>query len=305
MHAAFSHWSASWPVILCYAALACVHVAGLRRVRGSAGTPQARRRQRDQALVFHGGLALALLALVSPLGYWSTVYLWARGAQFLLLALVSTGLIVLGAPWAALRAGFARGAGPGAPGQGLPQPAPGSRGGTTAVPWLIARPAVAVVAADLVWLAWQVPALADAARGSVAVAEASHVSYLAAGLVFWLQLIGSSPLSPAMSPLRRVRLVVGTAAAFTIFGMLLAVGSSVLYPAYAGAAHHVMTVLDDQQLSGAVLWMGSLLPLTTAAVALLLHWLNEEESAELTAGLDRLLTPRKDAWSVRPGMRRT
>jgi cytochrome c oxidase assembly factor CtaG len=61
----------------------------------------------------------------------------------------------------------------------------------------------------------------------------------------------------------------------------------------------VMTVLDDQQLSGAVLWMGMLPPLITAGVALLMRWLSEEESA----GLDRLLTPRKSAWSARPGIR--
>ena len=64
-----------------------------------------------------------------------------------------------------------------------------------------------------------------------------------------------------------------------------------------------MTVLDDQQLAGAVYWMGMLPPLLVAAVAVLTRWLSEEESAELSAGLDRLLTPRKDAWSARPGMR--
>ncbi|MGH3303252.1 MAG: hypothetical protein ACRDOK_16540 [Streptosporangiaceae bacterium] len=37
-----------------------------------------------------------------------------------------------------------------------------------------------------------------------------------------------------------------------------------------------------------VLWMGMLPPLITAAVALLSQWLNDEESAELSAGLIRL-----------------
>jgi cytochrome c oxidase assembly factor CtaG len=64
-----------------------------------------------------------------------------------------------------------------------------------------------------------------------------------------------------------------------------------------------MTVLDDQQLSGAVLWMGVLPALIAVAVALLMRWLNDEESAELSADLHRLLTPRKDAWSARPGFR--
>ena len=73
----------------------------------------------------------------------------------------------------------------------------------------------------------------------------------------------------------------------------------VLYPVYANSAHHLMTVLDDQQLSGAVLWMGMLLPLIVAGVALLLEWFSNEESAELSAGLDRLLAPRS-AWLAVP-----
>ena len=40
--------------------------------------------------------------------------------------------------------------------------------------------------------------------------------------------------------------------------MVLVFGYGVLYPGYANPAHHVMTVLDDQQLAGAVLWMGML-----------------------------------------------
>ena len=64
--------------------------------------------------------------------------------------------------------------------------------------------------------------------------------------------------------------------------------------------------IDDhprQQLAGAVLWMGSLPPMIIAAVALFQQWLSEEESAELSAGLDRLLRQRKSSWPSRPGLR--
>ena len=62
-------------------------------------------------------------------------------------------------------------------------------------------------------------------------------------------------------------------------------------------------MLDDQQLSGAVLWMGMLPPLIIAGVALMMQWLSDEESAELSAGLDRLLTPRRHGWPSRPVIR--
>jgi putative membrane protein len=311
VHAVFSHWSASWPAAGCYAVVALAHLAGLRRLLTAAGDPARVRELRSQAVVFQGGLLVALLALVSPIGHWSDVYIWVRAIQFLLLAFVSTGLMVLGAPWLALRAALpSRGparaaAGPrtGEPGQPGTQPVPGKRRSPGREPWLLARPGITVVAVNAVWLAWQLPLLFDSAKTSSGVALACHASYLAAGLMLWLQLIGSRPFSPVTPPLRRVRLVVGTVGATTVLGMVLVFGSGVLYPAYAGAAHHVMTVLDDQQLAGAVIWMGSLPPLISAAVALLLRWLSDEESAELSAGLDRLLTPRKNAWSARPGIR--
>jgi len=52
-----------------------------------------------------------------------------------------------------------------------------------------------------------------------------------------------------------------------------------------------------------VLWMGMLPPVITAAVAVLVRWLNDEESDALSAGLDRLLTQRSSAWPSRPRFR--
>jgi cytochrome c oxidase assembly factor CtaG len=103
--------------------------------------------------------------------------------------------------------------------------------------------------------------------------------------------------------MRRIALLVGTVAADTILGMVLVFGSGVFYRYYGNSWHHVMTVVDDQQLAGAVLWMGVLPPMISAAVAVLIRWLNDEESADLSAGIDRLLTQRSSAWPSRPRFR--
>ena len=93
---------------------------------------------------------------------------------------------------------------------------------------------------------------------------------MAAGLLFWLQLIGSRPVEPAATPLRRLALVVATVGVTTIVrhgaGLRLCACCTRATPI---SAHHVMTVLDDQQLAGAVYWMGMLPPLIVAAVAVL------------------------------------
>ncbi len=309
VEAAALHWSASWPVLTGYVAVAACHFAGVLRSRpatrpatAEAGQPiapagrAAAQERRREAILFQLGLLVVLLALVSPVGYLSTVYIWVRMLQALLVAVVGPGLIVLGAPWEPLHAALTRrtAAAPRSPSSLQPPPH---------VPWLQSKPVLAVIAANVIWLGWQVPVLFDAARSNAGLALIEHLSYLAAGTVFWLQLISSRPFSQPTPPLRRITLLIGTVAASTVFGMMLVFGSGVLYPAYANSAHHVMTVLDDQQLAGAVWWMGILPSMIIAAVALMMHWLNEEESAELSAGLDRLLTPRRHGWPSRPVIR--
>jgi putative membrane protein len=295
VEADLSHWSASWAALIGCGAAAALQLAGWRKLRATAG-----KAQRQQALLFYSGLLVLLIGLVSPVGPLSGVYLWVRALQGLLIGIVGPGMIVLGAPWTAFRLAFSRGAGP-AP--AAPAESASADRGAVRRRWVTAWPVAAVVLANAVWLVWQFPVLTDAARGSVGLALLEHVTFIAAGLLFWLQLISSGPLRQQTTPLRRVALVVGTVAAWTVFGMMLVFGSGVLYPGYLNSAHHLMTVLDDQQLSGAVWWMGILPPMIVAAVALMMQWLNDEESAELSAGLDRLLTPRRHGWPSRPIIR--
>jgi cytochrome c oxidase assembly factor CtaG len=285
-----THWSASYPVLAGYLLAAAAHLAGLRRLR-AAGLSRAQRRE---AVVYQFGLLTIALALVSPLGYWSDVYIWVRAVQMLMVAIVGPGLIVLGAPWQAL---------------GLLRPGATARAAASAadrtghVPFLLSMPLAAVVVSNAAFLCWQLPSLFDLARANSAVALAEHACYVGAGLLFWLQLITSGTLDGPAPPLRRMALLVGTVGVFTVAGMALVFGSGAVYPGYANAAHHVMTVLDDQQLSGAVLWMGSLPPFIIAGIALAMRWLSNEESADLSAGLDRLLAPRRTGWPSRPVIR--
>jgi putative membrane protein len=317
MDLVLAHWSASWPAILGYLAVAAAHLTGLHRMlaaRAGAAGPPGRPELLREAAAFHGGLLCALAALVSPVAYWSAAYLWVRGVQGLMLAFVAAPLIVAGAPRLVLRAGWPRQP------RGEETGRPASRGyrarmrtniingkaaGPVAIPWWLGWPAAVTVAFNLAWLGWQRPALVELAAGNDAARWAEYACYLGGGIAFWLQLIGSRPLRPLRplaGPLRRVGFATATAGA--IAGMILAFGARVLYPAYGGAAaHQVLTRLDDQQLVGAVLWMGMLPTVTVAAVALLIRWLSDEESAAVTAGLDRLLMPRRSAWPSRPGIR--
>lgn len=313
MNMVVSHWSANAVVLAAYAVAAAAHLLGVRgaaaaaRRRGDAPPPG----QVREAVAFQGGLLAAALALVSPLGYWSHIYIWVRSVQDLLLALVAPGLIVLGAPWEALARGLA-------PVRRLaPWLGRRSRTAAAAAADVLDRPArerpehgwrtvpVAVTAAyNLVWWGWHLPVLYDAAARQPAVAAAEVIMYLGGGILLWRQLIGSRPYNPAFAPVYRFMLLTATALSGTLLAMILTFGSWVLYPGYRSPLHQFPpSVVADQQIGGAALWMLALPPLFVAAVALLTRWLSDEETAELSSGLDRMLRPPRQVWPSRPGLR--
>src|SRR5215831_11696883 len=129
------------------------------------------------------------------------------------------------------------------------------------------------VSADIrAWCCWHLPALYDGALRHPAEYAAEVVSYLGLGVAFWLQLIGSRPLSPAWAPLRRVALLAGTVIVSTLLGMVLVFGYGLAYPAAPGRAPRAKRGYD-QQAGGAVLWLLVLPGYVTAGVALLIRWL--------------------------------
>jgi cytochrome c oxidase assembly factor CtaG len=293
-----SHWSANAAVLAAVGVVAAVHLRGTLALASDArrrgeGLPRGLGRE---ALVFYAGLLVVLLALVSPVGYWSQRYIWIRSIQDLLLANVAAALIVLGAPWLALRRGL--GISPAGPSAGI-----SSSAAELPAPGWARLPVLAVIAFNVVWVGWHVPVLYDAALRHPAVYAAEIVCYLGFGVLLWLQLVGSRPLSPALTPLRRVMLVAGTITVGTLLGMVLVFGYGLAYPAYLGPGHGVQSVLYDQQTGGGVLWVLMLPAYITVGIALLIRWLNDEESQALTAGFDRLLKPAKSAWPSRSGLR--
>jgi putative membrane protein len=308
MNVVVSHWSANAAVLAVVAGVVAVHLRGLRGMAADArrGGDMPHGLGREVA-AFYGGLFVVVLALLSPLAYWSTQYIWVRSVQDVLLANLAPAFLVLGAPWLVLRRGLPfrlpRAHGPGR------DPAAGRGSGTGREPdpgraARLARMSVlTVIAFNVAWCGWHLPALYDGALRYPAVYAAEVVTYLGLGVAFWLQLIGSRPLSPALVPLRRVALLAGTVIVSAVLGMVLVFGYGLAYPGYAGPGHRVLSVVYDQQAGGAVLWVLVLPAYVIAGVALLIRWLNDEEAQALASGLDRLLKPAKPAWPSRPGLR--
>lgn len=299
MNLVVSHWSANAAVLAVGLAVVVVHVAGLLGLRadarrGGAALPGGLARE---AIAFYSGLLLAVLTLVSPLGYYAGRFIWVRALQDILLGVYVPSLIVLGAPWLVLWRGLGRTARPRAAASTTDAAPP-------VPPRLRSRPVAVTALFVLVWCGWYVPALYDAGLHHPVVLAAQAVTTIGAGVLFWLQLIGSRPFSPQFGPLYRVMLLVGVIVCGTVLGMVLSFGANVLYPTYIGVgSHHLLSLVFDQQAGGSELWVLVLVPYMIAGIALLNRWLNDEESEALTHGLDRILRPSKSTWPTRTGWR--
>src|SRR5258707_2377196 len=131
-----AHWSLAWAVLAIWVVVVAVHLVGLGRIWRE---DLARRELAWRAAAFHGGLLAVLLALVSPLAYWSLTFIWVRSIQDLLLAAVAPALIAAGAP----RPAPPPRPRPAPPG---PTPPPGAAGRPPAPPpgpWGVGGPAAA------------------------------------------------------------------------------------------------------------------------------------------------------------------
>jgi len=293
MNLVVSHWSANVAVLAVGLGVVAVHLAGLHGLRSDARRDGATRPAGlgREAIAFYSGLLLLVLAVVSPLGYWAGTFIWLRVLQDIVFGVYAPPLIVLGAPWLVLWRGLGRTWHPRATMAGPPVP-----------PRLRSWPVAVTALFILVWCGWYVPALYDAGVHHPVVLAAQAVTTLAAGTVLWLQLIGSRPHRPQFGPLYRVMLLAAIVLCSTILGMVLSFGANVLYPAYLGVGHHhLLSVVFDQQAGGSELWVLVLVPYLIAGIALLVRWLNEEESQALSLGLDRMLRAPKSTWPTRTG----
>ena len=307
MNVVVSNWSANVVALAAYAVAAVTHLLGVRDAVTDAGR-QGRSLPPGQvrrAVAFQAGLLLAVLAVVSPIGYWSYRYIWVRNFQDVILTIAAPALIVLGAPWLPLRRGLGL-AGRDRRAAGAPG-APNEPGGSDAAardwsPGWPVLPIVVTVMFCAAWWVWHLPGPFDAAVRSPAVYSLETITYLAAGILMWLQLVESPPLRPQLPPLRRIALVLVLAASGTVLGLIRAYGPGVAYPAYLDSGRSVAAVVSDQQAGGAILWVIPLIPLSILAVGLATRWLSEEESEPSAADFDRLLK-HKSAWPSRPGLR--
>ncbi len=259
-----------------------VHGRGLRRhIRAIAKAGRPTRPWIGQALIFWAGLIVLLLAVVSPVDYWSDTYLSAHVVQHILLAFVAPPLIVLGAPWVPLL-------------RGLPRPVarvygrvlrytrarrPAERRSVwriaAAVRRFAAQPYTPVVAFNADMLFWHFPGPFDlAARNSSIHIWLEHGSFFGLGVCLWLQIFGSYPFRPALAPVGRVAALIASNATMVVIAMTMVMFTHDLYPWYASRGASAQA--SDQQVAGAILWVCGEVTFLPSILYTVTRWLDDD-----------------------------
>jgi cytochrome c oxidase assembly factor CtaG len=238
---------------------AILYRRGTRLERGSRS--QRERPWRGQA--FYAGLIALAVAIAPPLDGLADRLFWAHMLQHGLLQMLAPPLIVLGAPWLVIvrplslggrrRASrwlvHSRGAGP-----------------LRLATRVLTVPAVAALLfLGTIWLS-HLPTVFDYVAAHPLLHESEHLVFFALGLLFWSRALDSPPFHARITHWRRLSYFAVGALAEAALAMLVLAAKSPLYTTYEQLSPRPehLTVLQDQQLGGAIMLEPAGLPLLFA-----------------------------------------
>jgi putative membrane protein len=249
-------WSFSPGVLIALAGYAVIYGLRWRTSRREGG---ARAAGTWRAVAWAGGIACLLVALVSPLDVLGEQMASFHMVQHLLIADLAPILLTLALTKHLLRPltrrihWFERKAGP------------------------FGHPAFGVVAyVGAMWL-WHVPYMYDAALRHSGVHVLEHLTFAAAGLLYWWHL-----LSPIRSRLRLggmgpVLYMATTKIAVGLLGIVLAFAPNDIYKAYPDVTHLGLSRLDDLHVAGLIMALEQSVVMGIALAYLFVRMLSEAD----------------------------
>lgn len=210
---------------------------------------------RRQVILFLLGIAVILLALISPLDRLGDEYLFsAHMAQHMLLIQVMAPLLLLGTPGWLLRPLIAR-----------PAAARLAR--------ILTRPIAAYLLLNVVFLSWHLPALYDLALKDERIHIFQHLTFMVSSLIAWWPVLGPLPELISLSHPLKILYLFLQCLLITLLSALLVFSPKALYPYYEAAPRPFdISAHADQQLGGLLMWVpGSLLYLLAISI-LFFRW---------------------------------
>jgi len=243
--ATLGSWSPPVFLSLAVVAVSLVYLRGWRHLH--LASPQVMAPWR--AVSFILGLFSIWVAIASPLAALDEQLLTIHMLQHLLLMTIGPALVLLGAPVMPLMHGLPRRfvrsiLGP------LFRSTPMQRLGR-----LFSQPAFCWIAAAAALVGWHIPAAFTLALRSESWHVLEHASFLCAGFLFWWPVVQPWPSVPVWSRWSLLLYLFLATLPCDILSGFLVFSDRVVYPVYFSALHRFgMSVLEDQQRAGALMW---------------------------------------------------
>jgi cytochrome c oxidase assembly factor CtaG len=254
-------WTFAPAVLLTVAVYGWVYVRRWRTVRASRDG--ARGAGVGRLVLWMTGLVLLLVALISPVDVISEQLASAHMVQHLLLADLVPIALILGTTKVLLRPvtrvvhSLERRAG------------------------VLAHPVFGVVAYVGVMWFWHIPAMYDAALEHAAVHVLEHLSFAAAGFLYWWHLISPIRSRFRLGGLAPVAYMASTKLLVGALGVALTFYPSLIYGAYeADGTRWGLSPLTDQHVAGAIMGLEQSLVMGVGLAWLFARMLSESDRAD-------------------------
>jgi putative membrane protein len=271
-HHASGPWSIPIPLTFFLVLFAVVYLWGWSSLRSAASTAIPAWR----AASFLVGLALIWAALGSPLAMLDEHFLTAHMLKHLLLMTIAPALLLLASPFSPIL-------------HGLPQRfvqsilVPMAR-----TPLLhrigkfFANPVVCWLAATAALVAWHIPAIFASALASPVLHHFEHFTFIAAGTLFWWPVIKPWGDVPNWSGWPILLYLFLATIPCDILSAYLTFCDRVVYLSYLDVPNGSLnSVLQDQQLAGALMWTCITVIYLVPAVALTVQLLQRPSRPEI------------------------
>jgi cytochrome c oxidase assembly factor CtaG len=229
-----------------------------------------------------GGLTVLGVALMSAIDVLGGQLFFVHMIQHILLVMIVPPLLLLPNPFPFMLWGL-----PGGGRMGRWLFAPGSR--FRSALRQATRPGVVWMGFVAVLWGWHDPTLYSLAQGSGWVHDVEHLTFFGAAMLLWWHVIGASPrLHGRFPPLARIGYLLATAAANMIPGVVIALADSPLYPYYQGVPRlWGISVMQDQGLSGIIMWIPGTMMYLLAALIIILRTLSRSDRPAVGGGVQR------------------
>ncbi len=226
-------------------------------------------------LIYWLGLFLLFLALISPIEVLSGQLFLMHMVQHLLIAMFAPPLLLIADPMPILM-------------WGLPMRARKELGNVLLAkkaplrPMLImlTQPAVAWGLYFLFLWGWHDPNAYNATLRMPLIHDLEHMTFFWSAMLLWWHITGAGPvLHKRFSYIGRITFTLACVPANMIAGVVIALADNVIYTYYESIPFRTwgLSVLEDQRIGGAIMWIPGSMMYVIAVIALVTLWMNAQE----------------------------